>query len=315
MNTTKSSKLTGCKQIDGVPHIPTEEFNALFNALTNSFNKMGFKQSYVQNHLDILAACEDPGTVSTFEYCGFVYPLPQTNQMRLEDVLMDENPNQPIYTTTTSYRAEPNPSERHDRVFLMFEFESPVKPKAGETVKEGDGFQQLIDTCKTFLTDLGFDPTKFVEKDYEELCDYYGVDELDHEHEARMEKDFGRVVFLKYFPFRTSPFWNMKQRRDDPRLYYKLDVIIGGMETIGSAEREVDINIMKKNFHRISGGQYAALLYSRFGKERVDKELNEYLGDGKRFIPRYGAGVGYTRLLKALKKYDMLDKLIEKSKN
>ena len=189
---------SGCKQIDGVPHLKTDEFSLVYKFLAGYFESMGFKLCYVQNHLDILAACEDPATVSTFEYCGYVYPLAQTNQMRLEDILMRENPHQPIYTLTTSYRAEPNPSERHDRVFPMFEFESPVVGR-----DTNDGFQQLINLCKGLLRWFGFDETKFVEKTYEELCEYYSVKELTHEHEARMETDFGPVVFLKYFPVRT----------------------------------------------------------------------------------------------------------------
>ena len=34
----------------------------------------------------------------------------------------------------------------------------------------------------------------------------------------------------------TSPFWNMS-RNDDGLTAKKMDVILGGMETIGSAER------------------------------------------------------------------------------
>ena len=58
---------------------------------------------------------------------------------------------------------------------------------------------------------------------------------------------------------------------------YKCDVIIGGMETIGSAERADDVDEMREQFHTISEGGYANLLYSLFGKERVLKELDEFL--------------------------------------
>ena len=45
---------------------------------------------------------------------------------------------------------------------------------------------------------------------------------------------------------------------------YKCDVIIGGMETIGSAERADDVDEMREQFHTISEGGYANLLYSLF---------------------------------------------------
>jgi len=54
-------------------------------------------------------------------------------------------------------------------------------------------------------------------------------------------------------------------------------------------------------FHTISDGMYAELLYGQFGKERVEKELNEFLSYD--FIPRVGGGIGITRLLRAVEEY------------
>ena len=56
-------------------------------------------------------------------------------------------------------------------------------------------------------------------------------------------------------------------------------------------------------FHTISDGLYANLLYDTFGKNRVDKELEDFLS--LNFIPRVGGGIGVTRLLHALKDYDV----------
>ena len=49
----------------------------------------GFVEVHPQNKKSILAACEDPKTISTYQYSGKVWPLPQTGQMHLEDVLLD----------------------------------------------------------------------------------------------------------------------------------------------------------------------------------------------------------------------------------
>ena len=73
---------------------------------------------------------------------------------------------------------------------------------------------------------------------------------------------------------------------------------MGGMETIGSAERSADTDEMREQFHTISDGEYANLLYELFGHERVEKELEEFLSND--FFPRFGGGIGVTRLLSAL---------------
>ena len=56
-------------------------------------------------------------------------------------------------------------------------------------------------------------------------------------------------------------------------------------------------------FHEISDGMYADLLYKLFGKDRVDIELNDFLGLD--FFPRVGGGIGITRLLHAMNDYSI----------
>ena len=98
------------------------------------------------------------------------------------------------------------------------------------------------------------------------------------------------------FPEWTSPFWNMARNTDDTSK--KIDVILGGMETIGSAERSTNVEEMRDTFHTISDGGYAQLLYRKFGKERVEAELDEFLNFD--FFPRSGGGIGMQRLMTAL---------------
>ena len=61
---------------------------------------------------------------------------------------------------------------------------------------------------------------------------------------------------------------------------------------------------MKRQFHTISDGRYADTLYAGFTKRRVDKELDNFLSSD--FFPRSGGGIGLTRLIKAMKAYDIL---------
>jgi hypothetical protein len=54
---------------------------------------------------------------------------------------------------------------------------------------------------------------------------------------------------------------------------------------------------MKETFYTIENGDYSAKLFELFGKERVEKELEEFLSLD--FFPRFGWGCGLTRLERA----------------
>ena len=56
---------------------------------------------------------------------------------------------------------------------------------------------------------------------------------------------------------------------------------------------------MKKFFENISGGKYAEKLFELFGQERVMNELDTFLSHN--FFERFGAGIGVTRMARALK--------------
>jgi aspartyl/asparaginyl-tRNA synthetase len=168
----------------------------------------------------------------------------------------------------------------------MFEFES-----------KGD-MNTMLKLEQDLLEHLGFETP--VEVNYEDVCEEYGgVRILEDEHESRMWKEKGPIVSLQNFPIRTNPFWNMKHGEDN--IFNKVDVIMFGQETIGSAERSCDVEKMREMFYTIEGGGYSSKLFELFGKERVEKELEEFLSHD--FFPRFGAGIGLTRLARA---YEML---------
>lgn len=261
------------------------EFHYVVNKLRSFFNDRGFIEAPVQHRLSILAACEDPRTVANFDYAGNVWPLPQTGQMWLEWELLN-NPDTPgFYCQTTSYRNEPNPiAGRHDRIFQMFEFEMPGNMGTLETME------------RELLAHLGMNVDEIRELEYEDIAARFGTRELEAEHEDRMWKEISPACLLRHFPQRTSPFWNMKREGD---LANKIDVILCGMETIGSAERSTDAQAMRTSFHTISGGLYADMLFTRFGKERVVEELESFLSFN--FFERCGGGIGMNRLIRAIK--------------
>ena len=273
--------------------INPEKFTEAVTLLRDFFLARNFQEVHTQNRLSILAACEDPTTVATYDYNGEVWPLPQTGQMWLEYELLN-NPNVPgFFCVSTSYRAEKEIVEgRHDTIFPMFEFEFPG------TIVELEKME------KELVEHMGFgNKHSVIDKDYLEWCDYfdlYNGEELTHKHEEEMCKKWqGRVCMIKNFPNSTSPFWNMKQNGDGTAA--KIDVIISGQETIGSAERSSDPEEMLEMFHTISEGMYADLLFGQFGKDRVEKELDDFLSLD--MIPRVGGGIGLTRLIRAKNDY------------
>jgi len=273
--------------------IKSVEFHGVVKRLREFFEKKGWVEVHTQSRLSILAACEDPNTISTYNYAGQVWPLPQTGQMWLEYELL-RNPDVPgCFCVSTSFRNEPNPVPgRHDKIFPMFEFECK------------GGMDELLSLEKELLEFLGFgDKESFPEGDYRDVSETYSVAELEHEHEERLRQDHGPVFFLKNFPNHTSPFWNMRQY-DDGKTAKKVDVIMHGMETIGSAERSCDVNEMRRQFYTISGGSYANILFSNFTKDRVERELDEFLKFN--FFPRFGGGIGVTRLIRAMKLSNLL---------
>ena len=260
--------------------IDPKKYTKTLDLLRSFFLAKGFYEVHTQNRLSILAACEDPETVATYDYGGNIWPLPQTGQMWLEYELL-KNPEAPgFFCLSTSYRAEPNPVPgRHETIFPMFEFEMHGGVEELEKME--------IELCEH----LGIPVEPLQIKTYVEWGDLLNTKELDHDH----ERTIGRGMITE-FPEWTSPFWNMSRNGDGTSR--KIDVILNGMETIGSAERSTDKEQMRETFYTISDGGYAQILYDKFGKERVEEELDKFLEFD--FFPRSGGGIGVTRIMQAI---------------
>ncbi len=283
-------------------NIDPVEFNAVVSRLRSFFAAKGFTEVHTQNRLSILAACEDPFTIATFSYAGQTWPLPQTGQMWLEHELLSNPSAEGFFCVSTSYRNEPRPVlGRHDLIFPMFEFEMK------------GGVEELIALETELLSFLGYgavadrgstgEGRRFWADTYDNIGKMFSAQVLEHEHESHLAKAFGPVNFITEFPEASDPFWNMK-RTPSGTHSHKVDVILSGQETIGSAERETDPAVMRDRFEKISGGRYADILYSHFGKERVQAELEKFLTFS--FFPRSGGGIGITRLIRSMKREGLL---------
>lgn len=271
------------------------DYSQAVGKMREFFLNKHFVEVPAQGRLSILAACEDPRTVGKFNFTNSIWPLPQTGQMWLEYELLNNPAVAGVFCITTSYRDEPTPIPgRHERIFPMFEFESH------------GGIKELQKLEKELVEHIGFTSKQKV-VEYEQAATFYKTSTLESEHELKMVKDYAPITFLRHFPGRTSPFWNMKQLDADS--YAKIDVIIHGQETIGSAERSTNVDEMRHNFYTVSNGEYAKLLFKLFGKERVETELNAYLA--LPMIPRFGAGIGVTRMIRAMKLEGLLNEKIQ----
>jgi aspartyl/asparaginyl-tRNA synthetase len=261
----------------------TKAYHELVQKMREFFLDKGYIEVPTQTRQSILAACENPHSIVKYTFDGLEWPMVQTGQMNLEEVLLNNPEWNGVYCLTTSYREEKTPIPgRHAKVFPMFEVESKG------TMKD------LIKLEEELLRYLGFEDT-MIEVNYDDLSQEYNTEILEAEHETRMWEEKGNIISLQNFPIRTNPFWNMK--RGENGTFNKVDVILYGQETIGSAERSCDVEEMRRMFYTIEDGNYCGKLFELFGKERVEKELEEFLSLD--FFPRFGWGCGLTRLARA----------------
>jgi len=267
-------------------------YDFMVRKLRAFFHKKGFLEIPASSRLSIMAACEDPKTVTTFQMGGKTWPASQTGQMWLEMELL-KNPDLPgVFCLGPSFRNEPNPIPgRHQWIFPMFDFEG-----------RGD-FEELKKIEAEILQEFGFAAPTPVQ--YEELCKAYGAETIEAEQESKVCAEVSATISLEKFPTRANPFWNMRYIGDG--LFNKIDVLTYGMETIGSAERSCNPEEMYTFFLANSDGKYAELLFKLFGKDRVMKELDEYLSLD--FFPRFGGGIGLTRLENACKQAGLFDQM------
>lgn len=279
-----------------IGYIEPKDFDAVVSKLRAFFReRKNFVECHGQSRLSILAACEDVQTISEFNYSNKNWPLVQTSQMCLEFELLKDPTNKGLFSVCTSYRQEKNPTPgRHDLIFPLFDFET-----------HGD-IENLIKIERELCEFLGYGPAEsFKRFKYDEVVAMYDAKNglLTHEHEARLCKDHGAVVFITDFPNRSDPFWNMMQH-DSGKHAKKVDVIMSGMETIGSAQRSSDPQQMRHMFDTIADGAYRKVLYDRFTAERTEAEMRDFLS--LPFIERSGGGIGITRLISSMKKENLL---------
>lgn len=286
-----------------------KHYDYLMKKIRGYFEEQGLTECYLMDSPAIMSACEEHTSIVPYYLGGTKYPLNQTTQMALEHLYMTEknftdNKYNGYYGMCNSVRWEVNPVQgRHSStgIFPLLECEA------------GWDQREMINFQKGLLRAIGIKPFQgddFVEIEYKDACLKYQVEEIGHEEEKKLCKDFNSpAVFLTNFTLNSNPFWNMKKVDD---YVLKVDVIIGHpdfspKEIIGSSERSTNVQEMRDMFHTVSNGDYCKKLYEEFGFERVEKELEEYLA--LPFRQRSGMGIGMTRLVYACQTLGIFDHL------
>jgi len=263
-----------------------KHYGLIVQKLREFFLEKDFVEVPAQSQVRILSVCDDPETVVAAEFDRNNWPLPQTGQVSLEDHFLRYPEEEGVFCLTTSYRDEPNPIDGwHDKIFPIFEFETH------------GNMEDLIELEFELVDYLGFDAEpKTI--DYEDLCKMYDTNLIGPEHEKEIPYTFSNVAAIKNFPARSNPYFNVRRKQEEPNIYKKADLILHGKETIGSAERAVDIEQMREDFSKFKDGQYRKFLVEEFGKMRVMEEIENYLSQD--FIERCSGSIGITRLQQGL---------------
>ena len=143
--------------------------------LREFFLSKGFVERYFDNRLSILAACEDPFNVSTYDYVGLRWPHAQ---MRADVARAQHFDRQQRPWIFLRHKKQPRRKISRGRAplcfFSLFEFEF-----AG-------GKEDLISLVKEMLLFLGYPEDGMQRGTYESKAREYGVKTLENEHEARM---------------------------------------------------------------------------------------------------------------------------------
>lgn len=175
------------------------------------------------------------------------------------------------------------------------EFKFPLTEFEFINQSEESGFDELAEFISKLLVHLGFEVPKLVY--YDEECQKFGTKFIEDEEEQALCDKYGSAVLLGKFPLRSDPYWNMRHVGNG--IFDKIDVIIHGFESAGTAVRSCNPAEMKINIHLQDSGDYIKAMYKHFGEDRVDAEIDEYTD--YKFIPRCGGGLGMSRIIRGMK--------------
>jgi hypothetical protein len=262
-----------------------KKYSFIINTLRNFFNKQNFVEIYTQNKLTLLSACNEYKLMCTFNYGGYVWPLPQSSVILMYyDLLI--NPELPgIYTLCTSYKNDQNYTKSMSDNFLQADIVSPLF----ECITFGN-YVDMYNTIIDLLTELGFNNSKYKFIKYADVAKKKGVKIVSYNDELGISTD-ADIVFLEYIP---TLKWGMKQTSK---------VIVNKLEILSFSEHMKEPRDIIESFLTVDNGQLSEFLYSQFSKERIEDELYKFTDLKPKNV--VSCSINITNLSTAMNKLNM----------
>lgn len=236
-----------------------KKYSNIINIIRKFFNKQNFIEIHTQNKLSLLCACDEYKLMCTFNYGGYVWPLPQSSLILLYYDLLKYSHLPGIYTICTSYKNDPNYTKSNaDNVFEA----DIVKP-----LFECITFGKYIDIYKTIIElfeELGFSNSTYKFLKYTDIAKRRGVKIVSLNDELEISSDIMDIVFLENIP---TLKWGMKQTSK---------VIVNKLEILTFSEHLKEPHDIIESFLTVDNGQLSEYLFSQFSKERIEDELYKF---------------------------------------
>ena len=229
------------------------------------FKEKGFIEVFTQNNFSVI----EPMTNSELftQHSPEIY-YPQTKQIQLDQFLL-ENPQESGFFSI-SYQFQEN------TLYPFIEFTS------------NDNIRQFY---TEFFNYMGLNQS-VSENEYDDICNFYEINTLTDDIFSRINQDYGTISCIDNFPERVTSSWNI-QWNDTESHYYKNMILINGINIMNLFEKSCNTVKMYNMFH--TDNIYLQQLYQRFGEDRVENELNEFLQ--KDFLPRIGGTIDITKII------------------
>lgn len=314
-------------------HIQPCNFNHYVRKIRSFFYKKKFIEIHATGIQNIIGSNQYIDKKLTYkDFNNNFWPLFQNNDILLEDILLNNKNIDGCFTISTTYELNKNQIE----IKPLFEFagkgdinnllniqksllqyigfeknkyiRNPVTQQYENNIY--NDFPELMDPLQFYhtllpnisnktktqvLTDTFNVQKIFPENDYKNIAAELNTQIIDTQHNKIISKKNGTVFILKNFPLSSNPHWNIKIENNIAK---KTTIILNGEETIDSGELSCNADDMRQMFSIVSKRNYSKKLYNLFGKERVDRELNDYLAHD--FFPRYSGRINICRLISGI---------------
>ena len=263
-------------------HIKNVTFHYVINMMRTFFLKNGFIECYFENSIGIINKCNEPFSIRYYYQNDQKYLLTQTNNLSLENELLNNKNQKGFFTLSNCYINSSNENYNNS---------IHVIPKIEFCIK--GGMYELEKMERDMLTYLGF--KKIHGNNYATISKKYDVNLYNYKKINEIE---GEVFFIKNFPKNvTNKHWNVEYNKEIDTMK-EIMVLINGLIVIDSIENSTNKKNMLENFYNLSNGEYSNRFNEIFDKTIITDELNKYLSND--FIIRSSGEINIYNLIESM---------------